>query len=133
MKLENGTYQRSYPRYTWWLRKTNYFEYMLREVSSLFIAITALTLIWGIYHFSQGPDAYVLWLSNLRDNLLPGAVLCFVFAVYHSITWFWVTPKAMPLMLGGKRLAGSVIIGAHIIAWLVVSLGFWLVVSGGLL
>lgn len=132
MKLANGNYQRPLNRYSWWLRQSNYFQYMLREVSSLFIALTTLALIWGIYEFRQGPDAYQFWLTNLWDNLLPLSILCFIFATYHSVTWFWVTPKAMPLMIGGKYLGGHIIIGAHIVAWLGVSAGFWFIVTGGL-
>ena len=131
MKLENGTYQKPYPRYSWWLRKSNYFEYMLREVSSLFIAISSLALVWGIYRFSQGPEAYQNWLENLWSNMLPVSILCFLFAVYHSITWFWVTPKAMRIVISDKPLAGNIIIGAHVFAWLAVSLGLWLIISGG--
>lgn len=125
MKLANGNYQRPHNRYGWWLGSNNYFQYMMRELSSFFIGAFTLTITWGIWQFSKGPDAYTLWLTNLWDNLFWFSFICFVFATYHSITWFWVTPKAMPLSFGGKAVPGPVIIAAHIIAWLVISLIGW--------
>ena len=130
MKLQNGTYLRPQRRYHWWLQRPNYFQYMLRELSSLFIAAFTLTMIWGIWRFSEGPDTYLLWLSNLWNNLLWFSLVCFIFAIYHSITWFWVTPKAMPMSFKGKAIADSVIISAHIIAWLVVSIVVWFLTRG---
>jgi len=49
-------------------------------------------------------------------------LLCLLFAVYHSVTWFAVTPKAMPLSLGGERVADKTIVGVHYAAWGLVSL-----------
>jgi fumarate reductase subunit C len=131
MKLSNGNYLRTHKRYSWWLGQSNYFQYMMRELSSLFIGAFTLTLIWGVFRFSQGPEAYQLWLMNLWDNLFAYSLICFIFATYHSITWFWVTPKAMPIAIGGKPLPGSVIIGAHIAAWLIISLAGWFITTGG--
>ena len=49
--------------------------------------------------------------------------------LYHSVTWFAVTPKAMPVQIGENFLPGFVIAGAHYLAWLAVSL-FILFVAG---
>jgi fumarate reductase subunit C len=49
-------------------------------------------------------------------------LVCLAFAAYHSITWFAVTPKAMPLTLKGEPVSGTIIVGAHYAAWAVVSL-----------
>jgi len=132
MKQANGTYIRPKKRFTWWLGSGNYFQYMMRELSSLFIGAFSLVMVWGLYRLSQGPAEYLLWLSNLWDNFLLFSLLCFIFATYHSITWFWVTPKAMPIQIGGKPLPGAVIIGAHIVAWLAVSVIVWCLAMGGM-
>jgi fumarate reductase subunit C len=48
-------------------------------------------------------------------------LLCLAFATYHSVTWFALTPKAMPLMVKGEPVPGIVIVGAHYVAWAAVS------------
>jgi len=38
------------------------------------------------------------------------------------VTWFALTPKAMPLMVKDQPVPGIVIVGAHYVAWAVVSI-----------
>lgn len=133
MKTAKGTYIRPPARFSWWLRKSTYISYMMRELSSLFIGIFSLLMVCGLYQFSQGKEAFTSWTSALWGNYLWLSALMFIFAVYHSYTWFIVTPKAMPLKFSGKRVAGSIIIGAHMLLWLFCSVFVWfIVVNGGL-
>ncbi|RLA03248.1 MAG: fumarate reductase subunit C [Gammaproteobacteria bacterium] len=132
MKLANGNYVRPTARFSWWLSKKNYFSYMMRELSSLFIGIFSLIMVWGLYQFSQGEAAYNAWSNNLWSNLTVLSVLSFCFAVYHSFTWFVVTPKAMPLKFAGKRIPGSIIIAAHMLLWMGATIFVWVAfVYGG--
>jgi fumarate reductase subunit C len=41
---------------------------------------------------------------------------------YHSVTWFAVAPKAMPLTVRGEPVPAKAIVGRHYAAWAVVSL-----------
>ena len=43
-------------------------------------------------------------------------------AVYHSISWFVVTPQAMPIQRGEEFVPGNIIVNAHYGVWAVVSL-----------
>ena len=131
MKTANGTYIRPHQRFSWWLRQSNYFQYMMRELSSLFIALFTLLLIAGIWQLSSGQAAFTEWLSDLWGRFFWLSIICLIFATYHSVSWFWVTPKAMPLSILGKPVPGSVIIAAHLIAWLLISIVSWAVVTGG--
>ena len=47
--------------------------------------------------------------------------MAFVFVLFHAITWFNLTPKAMVVRLGGKRVPDWVILGSNYAAWLVLS------------
>jgi len=115
----------------WWLEQPRYIRYMAREMSALFIGIYGLILIVGLFRLSQGESAYEAFLTTVEGPAgLIFAVVAFVFAIYHTYTWFQVTPKAMPLMFGGKRLPGVVIIAAHWFGFLVVSAALWLLVGG---
>jgi fumarate reductase subunit C len=103
---------------------------MMREISALFIGIYVLVLIVGLFQLSRGEAAYEEFLATVEGP--PGrvfAVLAMLFAIYHTYTWFQVTPKAMPLMLGGKRVPGAVIIAAHWFGFALVSTVTWLLVG----
>jgi fumarate reductase subunit C len=42
--------------------------------------------------------------------------------VHNTTSWFNVTPKAMPVQIGENFLPGAYIVGAHYLAWILVSL-----------
>jgi succinate dehydrogenase subunit C len=99
---------------SWWLRQPRYFLYMIRELTSLFIGIYCALLVVGIYRLSQGQsawDGFVAALCSPSGVLLQ--LVCLVFAIYHSTTWFAVTPKAMPLMVKGEPVRGRTIVAFH--------------------
>ncbi len=51
--------------------------------------------------------------------------------VYHSVTWFHLTPKAMVVRLRGRLVPGVAIAGSAFAGWVVVSLFVaWLVLNG---
>ena len=132
MKLDNGQYIRPHARFSWWTSQGRYFRYMMRELSSLFIGVFSLVMVWGLYQFSQGEAAFTAWTGNLWNNGLIVSLIALVFAIYHSYTWFVVTPKAMPLKMSGKRISAGAIIGAHMVLWLFASVFVWAIfVYGG--
>lgn len=129
--MNGRPYIRPVRRYSWWLSQPRYMRYMLREVSSAFIAAYMLLLIVGLTRLSQGREAYEAFLAEVLSPVgIAFSIVTFVFAVYHSVTWFSVTPKAMPLRLAGKAVAPAIIVGAHWIGWLVASLLILLWVAG---
>ena len=129
--MSRRPYLREPSKTGWWLEQPRYIRYMAREMSALFIGIYALILIVGLFRLSQGEAAYAAFLATVEGPAgLIFAVVAFVFAVYHTYTWFQVTPKAMPLMFGGKRVPGAVIVAAHWFGFLVVSAALWLLVGG---
>jgi len=132
MKLANGHYNRPLGRYTWWAQQRRYIRYMLREVSSLFIGIFSIVLVCGLYRLSQGEAEFNSWRETLWNNGFVLSIIVLLFALYHSVSWFSVTPKAMPLTFSGKRIAPEIIIAAHWLLWLLSSVFVWLVfIYGG--
>lgn len=116
-------YIRPVRRYSWWLSQPRYVRYMLREVSAAFIGAYILVLIVGLLRLSQGPAAYESFLAAVLSPAgVAFSLITFVFAVYHSLTWFGVTPKAMPIRMGGKAVPQAIIVGAHWLGWAVASL-----------
>jgi fumarate reductase subunit C len=107
----------------WWLGQRRYVLYMIRELTSLFIALYCTLLVIGVFRLSQGKAAWDAFLAAISS---PWGILfqliCLAFAVYHSITWFAVTPKAMPLILRGEPVPPRTIVAVHYGAWALVSL-----------
>jgi fumarate reductase subunit C len=111
----------------WWLSEGRYFRYMLRELSSLFIGAFTILLIFGLYRLSQGQaefDALVALLLGRGGTAF--VAVTFLFSAYHTYTWFQVTPKAMPIVLAGKRVPGFLIVAAHWMGLLLVSAALWI-------
>lgn len=108
---------------SWWLSQRRYTIYMVRELSSLFVGIYCAVLAVGLLRLGQGQAAWEGFLAALSS---PAGValqlVCLAFAAFHSVTWFAVTPKAMPLVLRGERVPAKAIVGVHYGAWAVVSL-----------
>ena len=102
---------------SWWLRRRRYLFYMVRELTSLFIGLYCALLALGLVQLARGPQAWDSFIALITSR---GGVifqlLCLAFALFHSVTWFAVTPKAMPLSAPAKA-----VIGAHYAAWAVIS------------
>jgi fumarate reductase subunit C len=129
--MSRRPYIREPSKTRWWLEQPRYIRYMMREISSLFIGIYVLVLIVGLFQLSNGEVAYENFLATAEGpagQLF--AVIALLFAIYHTGSWFQVTPKAMPLMFGDKPVPGVLIIAAHWIGFVLVSVALWLLVGG---
>jgi len=106
----------------WIFRHPRYLRYMLREFSCLFIGGWTLMMVWGLKQLAEGPQAWAAFLEGLKSPLsVVFHAVALAFAVYHSVTWFNLTPKALPLQVGEEFVPDGVISGAHFGAWAVLS------------
>jgi fumarate reductase subunit C len=106
----------------WWLQSRSYTGFVLRELTSVFVALFAIVLLWQIRALGHGPDAYARVLARLRTPLFVILnALSLAFVLFHSITWFNLAPKAMVVRLNGKRVPDLVVAGANYAAWIVLS------------
>jgi len=107
---------------TWWLRKPSYFLFMMRELSSVFIALFLVVFLIQIYQLTSGQEAYVAFAQKLKS---PGWVIfhivALLFALYHSITWFQSTAVVLPLKVGGWEIPRGVMTAINIGALIAVS------------
>ncbi len=125
--MSRRPYVRELSKTGWWLKQPRYVRYMAREISALFVGIYVLILMAGLLGLSQGEAAYEDFLETAEGPVgLIFAIIAMTFAVYHTYTWFQVTPKAMPLMIGSKRIPGPFIVAAHWFGFVVVSVALWL-------
>jgi len=113
----------------WWLRKPSYFVFVMRELSSFFIAWFVLYICLFVRAVSRGPEAYDDFLDWASSPVMVAVnVLAFAFVILHTVTWFSLTPKAMVIQVRGQRVPALVIIGGQyaglaavsaFVAWLV--------------
>jgi len=108
---------------TWWLRHPAYFRFMIRELSSVFIAIFLVVFLIQIHQLSRGPEAYAALVERLRS---PGWIIFHVvalaFALYHSVTWFNLTAVVQIVRLGERQVPPRLVAGATFALWAAVSL-----------
>ena len=98
------TYTR--PMGGWWRKNPYFVRYMIREASSVFLAIYTVILLVGLYRLTQGEAAWDAWRAALTS---PASVLFHWLALltvgYHAYTWWKVAPKTAPdLRIGGRPL-----------------------------
>jgi len=106
----------------WWLQNRSYTVFVLREITSVFVAFAAVLYLWQLRALARGPEAYGQFLARLQTPLfLILDAVAFLFVLFHAITWFNLTPKAMVVRLSGKRVPDRIILGLNYAAWLVLS------------
>jgi fumarate reductase subunit C len=116
----------------WWLTRWAYLKFILREASSVFVAWVVLVTLLEIRALTRGPAAYAEFQDWLRSPLVLAVnAVSLAFVVFHAVTWFNLTPKAMVIRLRGKRLPGLALAAPNYVAWVVVSAAVtWLVLRG---
>jgi fumarate reductase subunit C len=123
-----------YPRQhsnTWFMQRPPYTVFMLRELSAVFLAIYLVVLLMLVNSVHDSESAF----EDFRDILASPLMIVLhtvilLFAILHSVTWFQAVPKAIRLRRGEEFMPPMMLIGAHVLAWLgisVVILGIFLI------
>jgi fumarate reductase subunit C len=115
----------------WWVSRRSYLIFVLRELSSLFVAWSVVFLLLLVRAVSQGGPQYqrfVDWSS--APGMLALNIVALAFVVFHAITWFNLAPQAMVVRVRGKRVARSRIALAHYAGWALLSaLAAWMILE----
>jgi fumarate reductase subunit C len=113
----------------WWTRKRSYFVFVMRELSSIFVAWSVLYLVLLVSAVGRGQAAYQRFLDWASSPWVTAVnVVALAFVLLHTVTWFALTPQAMAVRVAGRTVpAGQIIAGQY--AGLLVVSGFvlWLV------
>jgi len=113
----------------WWLGEWHYLKFILRELSSVFVAWFVVETLLLIDALRGGPQTYAHFLRTMQNPVMIIVnIISLFFVVFHTITWFNLAPSATPIRLGGKRLPDVMVSAPAYVAWAVVS-GFicWMV------
>jgi fumarate reductase subunit C len=99
-----------------------FLKFILREISSVFVATAVVGTLFQISALEEGPDAYRILERVLAHPLMILLnIVVFLFILFHAVTWFNLAPKAMTVRLAGKKIPAAAIAGGNYAAWLVAS------------
>jgi fumarate reductase subunit C len=75
---------------------------MVREWTSLFVALYSLIFIYGLSLWATGSRADFL---NLLENpaVVGFSLVALVFTMYHAATWFYLLGAISPIKIGRSR------------------------------
>jgi len=112
---------------TWWLNKPSYTVFILREFSSVFVALVAVGTILQVQALKSGTYADIERAAESPLALIFGLV-ALAFALLHSVTFFQAAGKVFVIRIGEMRLTQGAVVAAHYAAWIVLSaITIWLV------
>jgi fumarate reductase subunit C len=113
----------------WWTRKRTYVVFVMRELSSVFIAWFVAYLLLFLYAVGQSEAAYLRFLDRADAPwMIALNVVALVFVLLHTVTWFSLTPQAMEVRIEGRKVPSFHIIAGQYTGLVVVSLFvLWLV------
>jgi fumarate reductase subunit C len=80
----------------WFFDRWPYLRFVLRELSSFFVAWFAVVIMLQIRALSAGPTAYAHFQTLMASPcmIITNAVTL-VFLLFHAITWFALVPRVM--------------------------------------
>jgi fumarate reductase subunit C len=113
----------------WWTRKRAYVVFVLRELSSIFVAwfvVFMLLFLWAIGRGEAAYRSFIDWAGS--PWVIALNVISLVFVLLHTVTWFALTPQAMEVRVEGHKVPAFHILAGQYTGLVVVS-GFvaWLV------
>jgi fumarate reductase subunit C len=123
----------------WWMHKPSYLLFVLRELSSVFVAWFVVVTLFFAWSVGQGEEQYERFVDLAANPLIVVVnLVALAFLLLHTVTWFNLTPQAMPLRVpkalpggyGGRRVPAVAVIAAQWAAFVVISaFVVWLVVT----
>ena len=95
--------------FTWWTRRRGYLLYMLREVTTVAIALWMILFVVEIARLRAGSGGY----QPLGGPLfIAVSLVCLALAVWHSYTFLSLSGLIMRIPLGERTAPAQVIVGA---------------------
>ena len=128
--LEARYYRQRVPL-LWWARRRSYLLFMLRELSSVFVALFIVELLFLVRAVASGPSRYEGFLQTMANPaMIVLNVVALAFVLLHAVTFANLTPRAMVVRVRGRKVPPRAILAGVYFGWLVVTVFLaWLVVG----
>lgn len=116
--MKRKPYQKPQPA-NWYMENTFFKVYMLRELTSVPVALAALNLFWGIAALAQPTiDSWHNWLEWQTNPLfILFNLIAIVAALFNSVKWFEAMPKAIRIQKGDKFVPDNLMIMGNWVAF----------------
>jgi fumarate reductase subunit C len=113
----------------WWTRKRTYFVFVMRELSSIFIAWFVAFLLVLVACVGRSESAYQDFLDWAAAPWVVAInLVAFAFLMLHVVTWFNLTPQAMDVRIRGQKAPAPLIVASQYVGLVAVSaFVIWLV------
>lgn len=107
----------------WWRANRRYTTYMLRELSSLFIAIWSLRFLMQLSRVRRGKDAYDGFVAAQRSPFwIIFNLVTLLFALLHSVTFLQLAGTVQTVRLGERKLPAEQVTAGAFAGWAAASL-----------
>jgi fumarate reductase subunit C len=110
-------YRPTMPR-GWWLRQRHYLLYIVREFTSVPLALWLIWLLIEIHRAANGAKGYY---ASASPAFIAFSVFCLVFALYHSYTFLSLAGVIINVRIVGKPVPSRLIVLSQFGLWLVAS------------
>ena len=118
----SGQYHRGH-RWAWFTERPGYVRFMIRELTSFFMAAYLIVLIVTLAKAGGGGAEAAQWLQALSTPGWKAAHgVALAATVWHTVTFFAAVPQAMPIYIGENRVPAP-------IAKIAMGYGPWLTVT----
>ena len=91
----------------WWTRNRHYFLYVVREFTSLPLAIWLLWLLYAIWRSQTFSTAFAIF-----------SIICLPFALYHSWTFLSLAGSIIHFKVLDRPVSARLIVGSQFAAWI---------------
>jgi fumarate reductase subunit C len=106
----------------WWLGEWHYLKFILRELTSISVAWFVVLTLFQLRALLHGPETYGRFTGRLQSPFMIALnAIAFCFVMFHTITWFNLAPRAMPVRMGGKRVPEFLVAAPNYALWIAVS------------
>ncbi len=119
-------YRPSMPR-GWWLGRRHYLLYIVREFTSVPLALWLIWLLIEIHRAANGPKGYY---PSASPAFIAFSVICLGFALYHSYTFLSLAGVIINIKVMGKPVPSRLIVLSQFALWLVASVVIAVVLIG---
>jgi fumarate reductase subunit C len=103
---------------TWWTRKGHYFWYIVREFTSVPLALWLLWLLVEIKRAGDGPAHYS---PHSSAAFVVFSVVVLLFALYHSVTFLSLAGTILHFKVLDRPVPSRLIVLSQFGLWLVAS------------
>ena len=108
-----------------------YLLFMLRELSSVVVALFLVFYLVQIARLSSGQGAYDAFVATLRSPVVVLLhLIALASAIYHAVTWWQLNGVVMVVRLGGSTVPPRQLVLGGYVLWAIASIAVCLILVG---